>query len=77
MLLERLPAPGGDDVPARESLRVCLSELDAEARSCVVLAYCYGYSREELAEKFSRPVGTIKTVLHRSMKLLRNCLERA
>lgn len=76
-VLERLPASGGDDPVARESLRVCLAELDPEAQSCVVLAYCSGYSREELAEKFGRPVGTIKTLLHRSMKLLRTCLERA
>ena len=75
-LLERLPAPAGDDVGSRESLRVCLSELDEESRNCVVLAYCSGYSREELADKFKRPVGTIKTLLFRSMKVLRSCLER-
>lgn len=74
---ERLPAPGGDDPAARESLRVCLAELDEEARNCVVLAYCSGYSREELAQRFGRPVGTIKTLLHRSIRLLRTCLERA
>jgi RNA polymerase sigma factor (sigma-70 family) len=75
-LLERLPAQGSADPIARESLRICLSGLDDEARSCVVLAYCSGFSREELAERFNRPVGTIKTVLHRSIKLLRACLER-
>lgn len=75
-VMERLPGPPGDDVGARESLRVCLSELDEESRHCVVLAYCSGYSREELAEKFKRPVGTIKTLLFRSIKVLRSCLER-
>jgi RNA polymerase sigma factor (sigma-70 family) len=38
-VLERLAAPAGEDVASRESLRVCLSELDEESRNCVVLAY--------------------------------------
>ncbi len=57
--LERLAAPGSGDPAMREALRACLSSLDEEARTCVVLAYCSGLSREELAERFKRPVGTI------------------
>jgi RNA polymerase sigma factor (sigma-70 family) len=76
-VLERIAAPIGGDVVMQESLRVCLSKLDEEARSCVILAYCSGFSREELAEKFGRPVGTIKTLLHRSVRLLKACLESA
>ena len=75
--LERLVAPGSGDVVLQESLRVCLGQLDEEARNCVVLAYCSGFSREELAEKYARPVGTIKTLLHRSVRLLKACLESA
>ena len=74
-ILERLSAPMADDPVTREALRTCLGRLDDEARNCVVLAYCSGLSREELAERFGRPVGTIKTVLHRSVRLLRECLE--
>jgi RNA polymerase sigma factor (sigma-70 family) len=75
-ILERIASVDGVDVVARESLRTCLGQLDEEARSCVVLAYCEGLSREELAERFARPVGTIKTWLHRSLKALSQCLER-
>jgi RNA polymerase sigma-70 factor (ECF subfamily) len=74
-LLERMASVDSVDVVARESLRTCLGELDDEARRCVVLAYCEGLSREELAERFARPVGTIKTWLHRSLKILSRCLE--
>ncbi len=74
-ILERIASADGVDVVARESLRTCLGQLDDEARSCVVLAYCEGLSREELAERFARPVGTIKTWLHRSLKILSRCLE--
>ncbi|WP_224405652.1 sigma-70 family RNA polymerase sigma factor [Afifella sp. IM 167] len=64
----------GDPVEAR-ALRHCLNGLEEQARDTVVLAYCYGFSREELAERYARPVGTIKTWLHRSLKTLFQCLE--
>lgn len=75
-VLARLAAPLEADPAARESLRVCLLALEEDARICVTLAYCWGYSREELAERFGRPVGTIKTLLHRTIKSLRACLEK-
>ena len=75
-VLDRLPAPAAEDPALRQALEACLEGLDEEARTCVLLAYCSGYSREELAERFDRPVGTIKTLLHRNLRLLRACLER-
>jgi RNA polymerase sigma factor (sigma-70 family) len=57
------------------ALRQCLSEIEEPARSCVLLAYYEGYSRDELAARFDRPVNTIKTWLHRSLLVLRSCLE--
>ena len=38
-------------------------------------AYYEGFSREELAQRFGRPVNTIKTRLHRSLGTLRACLD--
>jgi len=75
-LLARLPAATPVHPADRVALSACLAGLDDEARRCVVLAYCSGFSREELAERFNRPVGTIKTLLHRSIKALRACLEK-
>ena len=57
------------------SLRHCLATLDPQARSCVLLAYYEGYSREEIARRYDRPVNTIKTWLHRSLLTLRSCLD--
>jgi RNA polymerase sigma-70 factor (ECF subfamily) len=74
-ILERLAAPADGDPALRQALSTCLGRLDEESRNCVVLAYCSGFSREELAERFGRPVGTIKTLLHRCLKQLRACLE--
>ncbi len=56
------------------ALRACLDRLEAQQRSCVLHAYFEGYSREDLSERFDRPVGTIKTWLHRGLIALRACL---
>ena len=63
------------DMIDNASLRRCLGGLDGQARDCVLLAYYEGFSREELAERFDRPVNTIKTWLHRSLASLRACLD--
>jgi RNA polymerase sigma-70 factor (ECF subfamily) len=40
-----------------------------------VAAYLNGDSREELAERTARPIGTIKSWLHRSLAALKACLD--
>ena len=52
----------------------CLTRLDADRRQMVMLAYCEGFSRDELAEKYGQPVNTIKTWLRRSLAQLKGCL---
>lgn len=59
---------------ALKRLYECLQGLDPERREIVLLAYYAGLSRDELAQKFSRPAGTIKTWLRRSLAQLRKCL---
>lgn len=56
-------------------LRDCLSRLPEDRQDMVLLAYYQGWSREELSRQFSRPVATIKTVLRRSLTLLRECID--
>lgn len=64
------------DTTDLEALRFCLGEMKQDDRNYVLLAYYEGYSREELAERFASPVGTIKTRLRRGLQALRACLER-
>ena len=52
----------------------CLNRLEQPRRQMVVLAYCDGLSRDELAEKFGQPVNTVKTWLRRSLAQLKGCL---
>jgi RNA polymerase sigma-70 factor (ECF subfamily) len=73
--LERVAAPETMDIADSEGLRDCLKRLEAPQRDCIVLAYCGGYSRDELAARFEHPVNTIKTWLHRGLIVLRTCLE--
>lgn len=53
----------------------CINGLEGERRDAVILAYIEGESREALGRRFGRPVPTIKTWLHRSLKQLKDCLE--
>ena len=57
-----------------ETLRVCLDGLDEQDRNLILLAYYEGFSREELADRFAMPVGTVKTRLRRGLQRLRRCL---
>jgi RNA polymerase sigma-70 factor (ECF subfamily) len=74
-LADKLPAPGGVvDGMAGRDLRRCLEGLDPDRRGMVLLAYCYGLSREELSRRFDKPVATVKTILRRSLLVLKECL---
>lgn len=52
----------------------CLSKLDADKADAVRGAYLDGYSYEELAERHSVPLNTMRTWLRRSLLKLRECL---
>lgn len=77
--LERLAdlRDGEADLARRDALAHCLDGVDAPQRDCLLLAYCEGWSREELAARYDRPVNTIKTWLRRGLLSLRGCLEAA
>jgi RNA polymerase sigma-70 factor, ECF subfamily len=59
-----------------QRLMRCMEGLEPEKKQMVRLAYLDGMSREDLAAKFGRPEGTIKTWLHRSLAQLKGCLEQ-
>jgi RNA polymerase sigma-70 factor, ECF subfamily len=79
---EFLDVPSDDETALQRVMRGedgkrlsdCLSRLDADRAQMVVLAYCEGLSRDELAQKYGQPVNTIKTWLRRSLAQLKGCL---
>jgi RNA polymerase sigma-70 factor, ECF subfamily len=56
-------------------LQRCLGELDEQPRRAVLLAYVYGFTREEIAADRAVPVGTIKSWIRRSIERLKRCLD--
>jgi RNA polymerase sigma-70 factor (ECF subfamily) len=74
---EKITASHDGEAYAAElsALRHCLQQVEAQVRDCILLAYYEGYSREELASRYDRPVNTIKTWLHRGLAALKLCLD--
>jgi RNA polymerase sigma-70 factor (ECF subfamily) len=72
---ERVGAVSGLDAEAGLALQRCLDVLEPVQRSMIVSAYCEGMSREELAGRHERPVGTVKSWLHRGLAALKACLD--
>lgn len=68
------PVTAGAGAASSPFLMACLERLDADRQRMVLMAYCQGWSREELAGQFDRPVATVKTILRRSLLALKECL---
>jgi len=75
---ERAPHIAADmaesDPIGKGRLLHCLEKLEADRRQWVLLAYVHGYSHEELARRFERPLGTMKSALFRGLADLRKCI---
>ena len=58
------------------ALMNCLEELDEDQRWSIRTAFLDGVTYEELAERRSVPLGTMKSWIRRGLMKLRGCLER-
>lgn len=67
---EQAALAGGE----RNRIESCLGELEADKADAVRGAYLDGFSYEELAERHSVPLNTMRTWLRRSLLKLRECL---
>lgn len=59
----------------RERVRQLVSELPAEQREAVLLAFFRGYTQSQIAEVLKQPLGTIKTRIRLAMQKLKKLLE--
>ena len=55
-------------------LNECLQTLDVLNRNTILMAYYFGYSREEIALHIEQPINTIKSWLKRGLTRLAKCL---
>jgi RNA polymerase sigma-70 factor, ECF subfamily len=60
-----------------EEMQVALDSLSPEQRTLVVLADVENVPYKDIAEMLDKPVGTIRSRLHRTHKLIRHRLEQA
>ena len=61
--------------PEALAVRACLDRLPKDQRRAIVLAYYYGLTHEELADRLQAPLGTVKSWVRRGLLQLRTCLE--
>ena len=52
-----------------------LQKLEPQKRDMILLAYYHGATRKALAQRYSAPISTIKTLLRRGLKELRDGLD--
>lgn len=71
---------GANDQPdlceVNQQLEACLQALEQSQQESILMAYYYGYSREEISEHFNKPINTIKSWLRRGLTRLQQCLEK-
>lgn len=58
-----------------QQLEACLQVLETSQQESILMAYYYGFSREEISEHFRAPVNTVKSWLRRGLTRLQQCLE--
>ena len=66
----------GPDVFALGKLRTLVQSLPAKFRAVVVLRYLEDQTPEEMAATLGWPVNTVKSRLHRALKMLKDRLEK-
>ena len=57
-----------------KALLSCMERLNPDQRQCLLMAYYYGYTHEEISKRMSTPVGTVKSWIRRGLARVRECL---
>lgn len=72
------PTPEAAVIAASEKARLdgCLGQLEDDRQQAVRGAYLDGETYQELADRFSVPINTMRTWLRRSLMKLKDCLSQ-
>lgn len=58
-----------------KALLGCMEKLGPDQKQCLLMAYYYGYTHEEIAERMSKPVGTVKSWIRRGLTRVQECMD--
>jgi RNA polymerase sigma-70 factor (ECF subfamily) len=59
---------------SEQALNNCLSKLEKKQSQSILMAYMYGYSRDDISNYFNTPVNTVKSWIRRGLGRLQKCL---
>ena len=68
---EKLQSEELEDIPLSVTLQELINLLDEQEKSVVILRFYHGYTFKEVGEILDLPLGTVKTILYRSLNKLR------
>ena len=76
-LVEDAPGPAELALMSHDlkSLWNCLGTLEQEQQRVILMSYYHGYSHQELSDRLTAPLGTVKGWIRRGLERLRMCLE--
>ncbi|NQZ22635.1 MAG: sigma-70 family RNA polymerase sigma factor [Colwellia sp.] len=72
--INQYSAQVGLDKHSEQLLNNCLAKLEQKQSQSILMAYLYGYSREDIAHYFDTPINTIKSWIRRGLGRLQLCL---
>jgi DNA-directed RNA polymerase specialized sigma24 family protein len=70
-LQEEQPESLFESQEARQELEACVARLPVHYREAINLYYFEGLTYQEISDLLEQPMGTIKSYLHRGVRLLR------
>ncbi len=57
-----------------KALLGCMEKLNPDQRQCLLMAYYYGYTHEEISQRMTTPIGTVKSWIRRGLIQVKECL---
>jgi RNA polymerase sigma-70 factor (ECF subfamily) len=68
------PAAAAEIKMSIKAIADCMAQLKEQQRRCIMMAYFYGHTHDELSTVMDTPLGTVKAWIRRGLEKLRECL---
>ena len=71
---EHGPSAASEIYESTAAIMACLDQLKDQQKHCILMAYYFGHTHNELAASLQIPLGTIKAWIRRGLERIRECL---